>query len=272
MRVSLVAIVLIAYPGTAGFTVADAGTKSMAREAASKADQGPCRSQDTGCINQVHYRDQEPVSTLAIEIQERLALALGPSGRHADAVARRQAIEWLIAHSDQVHPHLLEWLRREPQGLHVLAILELLPAFARPEAVPLLGVFLESDDEYIAEIAGKALGRHPATEAQAALVGALASDHAYIVAAAADGLLLRADSSGCKHLLAALPQADPIARYHVMQAAARLGCLSRQQLADVAAGDEDPDIRQLAASYETADQVSPDSSLDDAVGTGKGAK
>ncbi len=191
---------------------------------------------------------------LPVRIQEHLALALHPSGRRADEDARQQAIEWLVTHSGEVHPYLLEWLRREPEGPYALAILDLLPAFAEPGAVPVLREALFSSDEYVSEIAGKALGRHPAPAAEAALAEAVASPIPHVVAAAADGFLVRGSRSACQPLLAVLATPDPIARYHVIQAAFRLGCLSQQQLAGVASNDQDPDIRRLAAGAEASGQ------------------
>jgi len=279
MRMSALAVLLSASYGNWELTSAYSGSEPISEQNVFNIRDSLSYKQDTAFDN--HNRlsvadtlsssNRGPVSTLPIEIREHLALALHPSGRHADEVARQQAIEWLVARTDEIHPHLLEWLRREPEGPSALAILDLLPAFAKPEAVPILRSALASSDEYVAEIAGKALGRHPAPVAEAALAAALMSQKAHIVAAAADGFLLRGDQSACETLLAALPQSDPIARYHVIRAASRLGCLSEQQLVELASNDEDPDIRRLARSFKVTNQRKP-YSPSDSVGESKGEK
>jgi HEAT repeat protein len=69
------------------------------------------------------------------------------------------------------------------------------------------------------------------------------------VVAAADGLAARGDKAACTDLAAAMEHIDPRARYHAVQAAGRLGCLSRQQLEAIARDDRSEDIRVLAAEF-----------------------
>lgn len=83
--------------------------------------------------------------------------------------------------------------------------------------------------------------RSPAAALSAALAG---PEPASI--AAADGLLLRGGRRHCDGPIAKLAAPDGLVRYHVIQAAERLGCIGREILGPIAERDDNEDIRNLA--------------------------
>jgi hypothetical protein len=97
-------------------------------------------------------------------------------------------------------------------------------------------------------VAARALARHPQAAAGKALPVALAQPDPAIAIAAADALLLRADGQDCPALRAKLISPYELVRYHVIQAAGRLGCIGPDALELFAERDQSEDIRGLAAA------------------------
>jgi HEAT repeat protein len=185
----------------------------------------------------------EMAGGLDAEVETQIMLLQSPFGDPPHVRERERAGQWLVTHADRTYQRLLAMVGDATAGP---AVVELLPAFGRAESVPALEALLEGP-ERIAWVAGQALARHSGSEALLALRRAVRGQGADVVIAAADGLAERGDKAACADLAAALGHADQRARYHAVQAAARLACLSRHQLEEIARSDASEDIRALAA-------------------------
>lgn len=190
-----------------------------------------------------------------LAIRDALQLALTASGHSADQAARTEAMRFLAAHADEVHSGLVQAIESNTSGVGLLQQIALLAELGRDEAVPVLVKLLDRPEELVIEAAGAALGRHRVEEAFEALKRALRSGSSKVVSSAADGLLLRNDPRACPELLSVLAHPDAITRYHVVNAAAQLGCLSKSELDHLATSDSDPDVRSLAANRRQATRV-----------------
>jgi hypothetical protein len=58
--------------------------------------------------------------------------------------------------------------------------------------------------------------------------------------------MVRRDTRACSDLCKHLQHNDAVVRYHIIQAAGNLGCLSQEVLSDIARDDLDADIQRLA--------------------------
>lgn len=155
-----------------------------------------------------------------------------------------EAERWLLEHPEEAHPRLVSLL--EAREVNPYAILSLLPRFGRPESVLVIEACLYAGGESFSAAAAFALAAHPAAGALDALTRALDSSHVETRTAAADGLWARGDILAGPALLAKLEESHAIVRYHVVQAAGRLGVLPRRRLEEIARRDADPDVRGLA--------------------------
>ena len=180
------------------------------------------------------------------EIESNIHFLQDPFGDPAHSARAGQALEFLLEHADEAHPRLLELLKSN-RASNPPALIEALPRFGRAESIPVLEEILDYGQGSMTGVASLALARHPHDGAREALVRALASAKAESVAAAADGLMSRGDSSVCPELVKHLDQGDSIARYHVIQAAMHLGCLSPDALTRLANDDPDTNVRKLAS-------------------------
>lgn len=176
------------------------------------------------------------------EVETQLALAESPIGGGPHARERERAAQWLVEHADRAYPAVLG---RFDQGRAGAALVELLPRFDREESIPRLERLL-SGPEPPAWAAGQALARQSQPAAGEALRRAL--DHAdpKVATIAADGLGARGDRADCTALVAHVASTDARLRYHVVQAAGRLGCLARADLESLSHDDADDDVRALA--------------------------
>jgi HEAT repeat protein len=178
------------------------------------------------------------------ELKTQLALLNSPFGSDPDIRAREQAAQWLLAHGDRSYPVLLAQARAGAAGAGTI---ELLGRFGRADAVPVLEGLL-NDDGPAGMAAATALATHPDPAALVALRAGLArgGDHAVNCADALGG---RGDPAACPELRAAIAGPDPRLRYHALGAALRpaLACLTPGELAEIADGDADPEVRALAA-------------------------
>jgi hypothetical protein len=176
------------------------------------------------------------------EVETQLALAQSPLGGGPHQRQRERAAQWLVEHADRSYPVVLERLERGQVGV---ALVDLLPRFDREESIPALTRLL-SGSEPPAWAAGQALARHSQPAAGEALRGALENADPKVAAIAADALGTRNDRGDCGALLAHIEAADARLRYHVVQAAGNLGCLTKPQLESLARADPDADVRALA--------------------------
>ena len=181
------------------------------------------------------------------EFESRIALLELPLGSDPDVREKERAAEWLLAHAARTYPDLLA---RVHDGRAGPATVELLGRFDRADSVPALARLLEGDD-LRGLAAARALAAHSSPEALAALRESLRSggDRAVL---AADALGARGDAAACADLEAAARDRDPRLRYHVVQAAGALGCLSGDRLAEIEASDPDADVRALAGRLRDA--------------------
>lgn len=175
------------------------------------------------------------------ELESRLALLELPLGGDPDIREKERAAAWLLDHADDTYPELLT---RAQDGRAGPATVELLGRFGRPDSVPVLAGLLAIDDiQGVA--AARALTTHPAPEAHDALLEALRAGGSPAVLAA-DALGARGDDRACADLAQAATDADARLRYHAVQAAGSLGCLTPERLQELEAADPDPDVRDLA--------------------------
>lgn len=177
------------------------------------------------------------------EIDSHIHRIETPFGDDAHQYRSQISHEWLLDHEQAAYPRLLT--RAAEAGSP--AIYEMLAEFGRAQAIPLLAQALEAGG-LNADSAARALARHPQAAAGAALNAALAGPVAAVSIAAADGLLLRWDRRHCDALIAKLAAPDELVRYHVIQAAGRLGCIGPEILEPIAERDDNEDIRTLAST------------------------
>jgi HEAT repeat protein len=145
----------------------------------------------------------------------------GGGGGHARDRDRAAAV--LVEAGDVGHAAVRDALAAAPPGASTTALVRLLPAFARPEDVPVLAELLRSVSDPDRIVAAQALAEHPDDAALTALVDGLSGSPPE-AAAAAQALPLRGDRSACEPLRAAVSHPDPWVRECAEQAAAALGC------------------------------------------------
>ncbi|HXJ86672.1 MAG TPA: HEAT repeat domain-containing protein [Candidatus Binatia bacterium] len=171
------------------------------------------------------------------KIEFHLRFLLDPFGDAPHLRQRELSVEYLLAHADQAYPRLLQALRANPLALNAPAIIEVLPRFGRADSVPILAQIMEAGAEQVSGVAGQALGRHPDPSAKTALLRGLQAQSPETVAAAADGLMVRGDRTVCVHLKAHFGHSSQVARYHVIQAAFKLGCLDSAEVGELKKAD-----------------------------------
>jgi HEAT repeat protein len=176
------------------------------------------------------------------ELATRIMLLDEPFGSEPHVRERERAAQWLLDHGDRAHRALLDALAA---GRASPGVIELLARFGRAESIEPLNRMLNAAGP-AAWHAAQALARHPQPEAAEALRRALRDPAPEVSIAAADALGARGDPGECVALQAELRAEDPTVRYHVVQAAARLGCVSAEWLAQLARADPDADIQALA--------------------------
>lgn len=181
----------------------------------------------------------------ALALQDRIALLSSPLGDAASLREREAAAQYLLEHADAAYPVLISRLA-SGGGNNPLAIIEMLPRFGREESIPVIAKWLGTGDELLAPVSAQALAAHPQASAQQTLLDALRSINPLTVAAAADALAIRGEPEACAGLRNAIGHADAHARYHSVQAAAALRCLSVEDLRSIAANDVDVEVQQLA--------------------------
>lgn len=167
------------------------------------------------------------------DIELHLQFLMDPFGDEPHRRQREISVHYLLAHADRAYPRLVQALKANPAALNSPSIIEVLPLFARADSVPLLEAIMNRSIEQVSGVAGQALGRHPDASAKDALLRGLASSLPDVMAAAADGLMVRGDSSVCSDLKTLLGHKNSIVRYHVVQASYKLGCLNRDQMEEL---------------------------------------
>lgn len=180
------------------------------------------------------------------ELESNIHFLQDPFGDPTHLIRAEQALQFLLDHADEAYPRLLELIESN-RASNPIALIEALPRFGRPESIPILEEILAQGQGTSSSAAAVALARHPQVGAREALLRGLTFPKAESVVAAADGLLSRGDRTVCKELLKHLNPADSTVRYHSIQAAWRLGCLSPEELTRMANDDPDNDIREMAS-------------------------
>jgi len=176
-------------------------------------------------------------------IELHLRFLLDPFGDEPHLRQRERSVQYLLAHADESYHRLLRALQANPTALNAPAIIEVLPLFNREESIPVLEEIMLRGAEQVSGVAGQALGRHAGPAAREALLRGLGSSLQETAAAAADGLMVRGDSSVCSALKNHFAHVNRIVRYHVIQAAHKLGCLGRSEIEELKKSD--PDLRGL---------------------------
>jgi len=153
-------------------------------------------------------------------IQTLLSPHGGGAGHRAE---RERAARALVDHGDEGHAAVRAVLHDPAAAANLVPLIQLLPAFARADDVPILANLLHTADDPLAIVAAQALAAHPDTEALNALIATLnaAGDKA---AYAAQALAQRGDPSalGPLRALAARADAEPFARECARQSIAQL--------------------------------------------------
>jgi len=145
------------------------------------------------CAHSERRPNVKPASPSDEEIDVQIMLLENPIGGDPDQRERERSADWLVAHAERTYPRLLA---RVADGRFGVAVVQLLPRFARRESIPVLELLL-TGPELIAWAAGQALAEHRDVTADAALQRALAADEPATRIAAADGLATRRDPAAC---------------------------------------------------------------------------
>jgi len=186
------------------------------------------------------------------ELEHYILMLQTSLGNELDLQEQEQSAQYLLNHPDQAHPYLLRLLQ-SGHASNPFAVIDVLPRFGRPESIPVLENLLLQGSENVRRAAGEALARHPLDLAEQSLIQGLTAPHPESVIAAADGLMSRGNSSACLALVMTLdtsPKRDNlVVRYHLIQAAASLGCFSRKELAAIANTDPNQEVRDLASQW-----------------------
>ena len=178
------------------------------------------------------------------DLEENIERLQDPFDGPAHEASAKQAARYLLAHADAAHPLLLELLLTY-RASNPIAVIDLLPRFGRQESVPVLKKILAEGLEHVSGEVAAALARHPSEKAFKALESGLSLPAPESIKAAADGLMSRGDAAACPALRKLLGHENPEVRYHVIQAAGRLGCLDSATLRSIAQSDQDSDIVEL---------------------------
>ena len=154
---------------------------------------------------------------------------------------KERAADWLLTRPDRAYPELLAKARAGRAGP---AVVELLGRFGNDDSVPVLVALLERADPR-GFAAARALAVHPSPTALAALRDGVRSGGDTAVLSA-DAIGERGDATACEDLRVAAGDHDARVRYHAIQAAASIGCLSPDELSEIAVSDLDGEVRELA--------------------------
>jgi HEAT repeat protein len=153
-------------------------------------------------------------------IQTLLSPHGGGAGHRAE---REQAARALVERGDEGHAAVRAALDDASPAANVIALIQLVPAFARADDVPMLAHLLRTADDPLAIVAAQALAAHPDAEAAEALIAALdgPGDRAGY---AAQALGQRGDPSalGPLRALTARANAEPFARECARESIAQL--------------------------------------------------
>lgn len=190
----------------------------------------------------------EQKTALEREIDQSFEYLMSPLGGEPHVRERERAIAFMLAHPQLSHPRLLAALKAKPTALDAPVMIELLPAFGLNDSIPMLEEIMMLGAEIVSRSAGLALGRHPSKRAHEALLRGLKSPRAESIVGAAAGLAVQTSQRPCDALAGLSNHEDPIVRYHVIQAAAKLKCIAVHELTKIAAEDPDDNIRSLAAN------------------------
>ena len=188
------------------------------------------------------------------ELESNIHFVQDPFGDPAHSIRAEQSLEFLLEHADESYPRILALIKSN-RASNPIALIEALPRFGRPDSIPVLELILTQGQGIAIEAASLALARHPHNAAREALIRGLTSPNVKSVVAAADGIMSRGDPTVCNDLAKHLGYGDPIVRYHIIQAAYHLGCLSPEALMIIANDDSDKDIRALVSKKEIGGQT-----------------
>lgn len=190
--------------------------------------------------------DNTPVQEDPDRLDAAIQCLLTPYGNPGNQRDRDRALKYLLDHADDAHPKLLALFEQMDAGIYLTPVVMALPYFGRPESISVLEKVMQTASEALSLSAGEALAHHPLPAAMDALVRGLTHLSEKVLIAAADGLMTRGDQSCCTLLLKMIHHPDREVRYHVLQSAAQLNCLSQQQLQSVVSNDPEPMVQDLA--------------------------
>jgi len=176
------------------------------------------------------------------EVMRQLTAIHIRAGSPPDIRQRDRALAWLLEHADRSLPAALAQADAAP---HDVVLVDLLGRFRRTETTAaLVRAFADARTR---TYAAAGLGMSPDPEARATLRRALDAPDPGTVVAALSGLAASGDPATCADITRRLTAAHAEVRWMAVEAAGRVGCLSREFLEDIARTDADPDVRALAA-------------------------
>ena len=175
------------------------------------------------------------------EVVRQIAAIHIRAGSPPDLRQRDRALAWLLAHTDRVLPVAIAQAEAAPLDV---VLVDLLGRLRRPEATSLLQRAFADPRTRTYGAAG--LGQSPDPEAREVLRRTLDSRDPDEVVAALAGLAASLDPATCADITPRLTATNAEVRWMAVEAAGRIGCLSRDVLERIARTDPDADVRALA--------------------------
>ena len=151
-----------------------------------------------------------------------------------------RAQKWLLEHPTEGHPVLLEYLQK--RGAETKRIIQFLPSFNDPSAIPLLCQIIKEEHSYSVD-AAISLGRYrdlAATECLFSfLKGSIIHKNAALV-----GLRSQKRDSSCPLIIDLLKDKDSDIRWQALKTADVLECLNKEILESISQ-DPSEDVQEL---------------------------
>jgi len=174
------------------------------------------------------------------ELERQLRLSRPKGGHPADVRERDRAVAWLLEHPERAYPTVLARATTSPGDA---SLIELLGRFRKVESTSVLMQAFQRP-EPVRRYAAAALGLSPDPEARKALIEALAEPSTQVAAIA--GLEASGDATLGPRIRELLRSPTAEVRWVAVHACKSLGCISEQELSELARGDADPSVRELA--------------------------
>ncbi len=186
------------------------------------------------------------MNTLPKQIESYIQLAARSTGDAAGLRERERAAQFLINHPAEAYPPLARLVAEKPAAWETPRLLDIIGRMGLAESAPLLAEMLTQAIPDTSRAAGRALGAIGGANAQTALLAGLTAESSEVRIAALEGARMFGGDFGCAPITSMLTDADANVRYYAVSTAVSLGCLSPDQLAQIAREDSDAYVRLLA--------------------------